>query len=30
MDDTIYGLTTKIASEFVESGKTKYSTFYEV
>jgi hypothetical protein len=30
MDDTIYGLTTRIASEFVESGKTKYSTFYEV
>jgi hypothetical protein len=30
MDDTIYGLTTKIASQFVEGGKTNYSTFYEV
>jgi hypothetical protein len=30
MDDTIYGLTTRIASRFVAGGKTKYSTFYEV
>ena len=30
MDDTIYGLTTKILSEFVVNGKTRYSTFYEV
>jgi quinol monooxygenase YgiN len=30
MDDTVYGLTTKIASEFVEGGKSRYSTFYEV
>jgi quinol monooxygenase YgiN len=30
MDDTIYGLTTKILSEFVVDGKTRYSTFYEI
>ena len=30
MDDTIYGLTTKIASLYIEGGKSKYSTFYEV
>lgn len=30
MDDTIYGLTTKILSQFVVNGKTKYSTFYEI
>jgi hypothetical protein len=30
MDDTIYGLTTKILSEFVVDGKTKYSTQYEI
>jgi len=30
MDDIIYGLTTKIASQFVEGGKSNYSTFYEV
>src|SRR5512134_22912 len=29
MDDTIYGLTTKILKDFVVGGKTKYSTFYE-
>ncbi len=29
MDDTIYSLTTKILSQFVD-GKTRYSTFYEV
>lgn len=30
MDDTIYGLTTKILSEFVVDGKTRYSTHYEI
>lgn len=30
MDDTIYGLTTKILSEFVVDGKTRYSTFYAI
>jgi hypothetical protein len=30
MDDTIYGLTTKILSEYVIDGKTKYSTQYEI
>ncbi len=30
MDDTIYGLTTKILGEFVVDGKTRYSTFYEI
>lgn len=30
MDDTIYGLTTKILTEYVVGGKTKYSTFYEL
>lgn len=30
MDDTIYGLTTKILGEFVVDGKTKYSTFYAI
>jgi quinol monooxygenase YgiN len=30
MDDTIYGLTTKILTEYVVDGKTKYSTFYEL
>lgn len=30
MDDTIYGLTTKILSEYVVDGKTRYSTFYEI
>jgi hypothetical protein len=30
MDDTVYGLTTKILSQFVVDGKTRYSTFYEV
>lgn len=30
MDDTIYGLTTKIASEYVSGGKTNYSTFFEL
>jgi hypothetical protein len=30
MDDNIYGLTTKIAAEFVKDGKLKYSTLYEV
>ncbi|MCX7877548.1 MAG: hypothetical protein N2510_02780 [Ignavibacteria bacterium] len=30
MDDTIYGLTTKILSQFVVEGKTRYSTFYEI
>ena len=30
MDDTIYGLTTKIVSQFVVDGKTRYSTYYEV
>ncbi|KXK54961.1 MAG: hypothetical protein UZ05_CHB002000760 [Chlorobi bacterium OLB5] len=30
MDDTIYSLTTKILSQYVVDGKTRYSTFYEV
>jgi len=30
MDDTIYGLTTKILSQYVVGGRTKYSTFYEI
>lgn len=30
MDDTIYGLTTKILSQYVVGGKTRYSTFYEI
>lgn len=30
MDDTIYGLTTKILSEYVVDGKTRYSTHYEI
>jgi len=30
MDDTIYGLTTKILGEYVVDGKTRYSTFYEI
>lgn len=30
MDDTIYGLTTKILSQYVVGGKTKYSTFYGI
>jgi hypothetical protein len=30
MDDTVYGLTTKILSQFVVDGKTKYSTQYEI
>lgn len=30
MDDTIYGLTTKILSQYVVDGKTKYSTQYEI
>ena len=30
MDDKVYGLTTKILSEYVVNGKTKYSTFYEI
>ena len=30
MDDTIYGLTTKIASLYAEGGKSNYATFYEV
>jgi quinol monooxygenase YgiN len=30
MDDTIYGITTKILSEYVVDGKTRYSTFYEI
>lgn len=30
MDDKVYSLTTKILSEFVVDGKTKYSTFYEI
>lgn len=30
MDDTIYSLTTKILSQYVVDGKTKYSTHYQV
>mgnify|MGYP003500564888 CR=1 FL=1 len=30
MDDTVYGLTTKILSQYVVDGKTRYSTFYEI
>ena len=30
MDDTIYGLTTKIASLYAQGGKSKYATYYEV
>lgn len=30
MDDTIYSLTTKILSQYVVDGKTRYSTFYEL
>lgn len=30
MDDTIYGLTTKIASLYAAGGKSNYATFYEV
>ena len=30
MDDTVYGLTTKILSEYVVDGKTRYSTLYEI
>ncbi|MCC6864644.1 MAG: hypothetical protein IT280_00635 [Ignavibacteria bacterium] len=30
MDDQIYNLTTKILSEYVVDGKTKYSTFYQI
>lgn len=30
MDDTIYGLTTKILSEYVVDGKTRYSTSYQI
>ena len=30
MDDTIYSLTTKILSEFVVGGKTRYSTYYAI
>lgn len=30
MDDTIYGLTTKILSEYVIDGKSKYYTYYEI
>ncbi len=30
MDDTIYGLTTKILGEYVVGGKTRYSTLYQI
>lgn len=30
MDDTIYSLTTKILSQYVVDGKTRYSTYYEL
>jgi quinol monooxygenase YgiN len=30
MDDTIYSLTTKILSQYVVDGKTRYFTHYEV
>ena len=30
MDDTVYGLTTKILSQYVVDGKTRYSTLYEI
>jgi len=30
MDDTTYGLTTKILSQYVIDSKSKYYTFYEV
>ncbi len=30
MDDTIYGLTTRILKEFVVDGKTRYSTHYGI
>lgn len=30
MDETIYGLTTRILKDYVVDGKTKYSTFYEL
>jgi hypothetical protein len=30
MDDTIYGLTTRIAGQFIEGGKSNYSTLYEI
>ncbi len=30
MDDTIYGLTTKILKDFVVDGKTRYSTYYGI
>jgi len=29
-DDTIYSLTTKILSEFVVEGKSRYFTYYEI
>lgn len=30
MDDTIYGLTTRILKDYVVDGKTKYSTLFEL
>jgi hypothetical protein len=30
MDDKVYSLTTKILSNYVVDGKTKYSTSYEI
>ena len=30
MDDTMYGLTTRILKDFVVGGKTKYSTLFEL
>ena len=30
MDETIYGLTTKILKDYVVDGQTKYSTFYDI
>src|SRR5437667_12372043 len=30
MDDTIYNLTTKILSQYVVDGKSKYNTSYEI